>query len=150
MSASQPNLRDSGHSAPSHAISMRQNTRAPGALAPAFRVRQAVEGEQAALPPQGGDDVPLLLDGVAEGHPLRRDPLAKAKLDLAEAGDVEIGALRCQHADDFGGRVGLDRIEDTGERQGRARAMSYAATTSTSTTRHGVSGERSARKREIL
>ena len=36
MSVSQPNLRDSGHSAPSQVIRMRQNTREPGADAASF------------------------------------------------------------------------------------------------------------------
>ncbi len=77
----------------------------------------AVEGEQPDAAPIGIGDVALLLDGVAVGDARRLDAGGEAEIDLARARDVEIGAEARQPLDQLGRRVGLDGIEDAGDRQ---------------------------------
>ncbi len=73
IAGTQPNLRDSGHSAPSPSVSTRQNTRAPGAARAIFSTSSdAVDGKEADAELEGARDVALLLDRVAEGDALGR------------------------------------------------------------------------------
>ena len=73
MAGSQPNLRDSGHSAPAPSHRMRQNTREPGGHAgDLLDLGLAVHREEADAQLEGARDVALLLDGVAIGDAVRR------------------------------------------------------------------------------
>ena len=82
-----------------------------------FQLRLAVEGVELHAAGVGPGDVGLLLDGVAEGDPLRRDAEREHLGDLAGRGGVEAGALLGQARQDFLRRVGLHGIEHFGERQ---------------------------------
>ena len=50
ISGAQPNLRDSGHSAPSQSTRMRQKTRAPGAARPSFSSSAALSKANSRTP----------------------------------------------------------------------------------------------------
>ena len=74
MPGSQPNLRDSGHSAPTQSDRMRQNTRATRSSAgDLLDLGLAVDREQADAQREGARNVALLLDGVAIGDAVGRE-----------------------------------------------------------------------------
>ncbi len=83
-----------------------------------FQLRLAVEGVELHTAGVRPGDVGLLLDGVAEGDPLRRDAEREHLGDLARRGGVEAGALVGQAGQDFLRRVGLHGIEHFSQRQG--------------------------------
>jgi len=81
------------------------------------RIRSAVEGKQPHPGLIGVGDILFFLDRVAKRQPVGGDPVAEAERDFTAARDIEAGALPAEHADDLGGRVGLDRIINPSERQ---------------------------------
>src|SRR6266700_766975 len=88
-----------------------------------LQLARAVEREQPDALLVSIDDVTFLLDGVTEGDALRRRALRQAEFDLGAARNIEVGAEPAQARGDLRRRVGLDRVEDLGERQVPAQAL---------------------------
>ena len=123
---SQPNLRDSGHSAPTQSDRMRQNTREPGADAgDLLDLGLAVDREEADAERVGARDVALLLDGVAVGDAVGRGAGREHHLDLGDRGGVEAGAELGQQRQHLRRRVGLHGVEHAGvgQRLGKGRVV---------------------------
>ena len=117
-SGSQPNLRDSGHSAPSPSQRMRQNTCAPGAARAIFSTSSlAVDREEADAARESRGDVALFLDRVAVGDAVGRGAGGERHVDLGDRGAVEGRAELGEELQDLRRRVGLDRVEDAAVRQ---------------------------------
>ena len=113
IAGTQPNLRDSGHSAPSPSVSTRQNTRAPGAARAIFSTSSTQSTANRRMPSAiGARDVALLLDGVAEGDAVSRRAGVHRHLDFGNRRGVEGRAHRGEQAQDLRRRVGLHRIVD--------------------------------------
>ncbi len=153
ISGAQPNLRDSGHSAPSQETRMRQKTRAPGAARASLSSSARCRRRRAARPASiGGGDVLFLLDRVAEGQAARpRSPLPRQSSISPRLATSKLEPLCAPASRRFRRRVRLYRIVELAPAaNGDADARRLRRSTSRSTTRHGVSGECSTRKREIL
>ena len=109
---SQPNLRDSGHSAPAQSNRKRQNTlRAGRGAADLLDLGLAVDREQADAEREGARDVALLLDGVAEGDAVGRGAGREHHLDLGDRGGVEAGAERGEERQQLRRRIRLHGVE---------------------------------------
>ena len=141
--ATQPNLRLSGHSAPSPSVRMRQNTRAPGAARATFSTSstQSTAKRRDAERMRAGD-VALLLDGVAVGDALRRGAGRQRHLDLGHGRRVEGRAERGEQRQDLGRRIGLDRIEDAAVGKRAGEGFEIAA--------HDVEVDDEARARRVV
>ena len=74
----------------------------------------AVDGEEADAERKGAGDVPLLLDGVAEGDTVSGCPRIKRHLDFGNRRGVEGRAHRSEQAQDLGRRVRFHRVIDSG------------------------------------
>ena len=85
----------------------------------------AVHGVERHAEAGGGDDLALLLDGVAIGDALGRGARRQRGLGLAHRGHVEAGAQVGQELEDFRGRIGLHRVEDlaVGQRLGERQIV---------------------------
>ena len=115
IAGTQPNLRDSGHSAPSPSVSTRQNTRAPGAARAIFSTSSTQSTANRRMPSSiGARDVALLLDGVAEGDAVGRRAGIHRHLDFGNRRGVEGRAHRGEQAQDLRRRVCLHRVVDPG------------------------------------
>ena len=113
IAGAQPNLRDSGHSAPAPSVRMRQNTRAPGAARAIFSTSSTQSTANSRTPSaMGARDVALLLDGVAEGDAVGRGAGRERHLDLGDRGGVEARAERGEQRQHLRRRIGLHRVED--------------------------------------
>ena len=148
IAGTQPNLRDSGHSAPSPSVSTRQNTRAPGATRAIFSTSSTQSTANRRMPSCiGAGDVALLLDGVAEGDAVGRRTGIHRHLDFGNGRGVEGRAHRSEQAQDFRRRVCFHRIVDLGlpaapsRRRGNCRARRRGRRRG-----RGRSGRRVARK----
>ena len=119
MAGSQPNLRDSGHSAPTQSDRMRQNTlRAGRGAGDLLDLGLAVDRVEADAERVGARDVALLLDRVAVGDAVGRGAGREHHLDLGDRGGVEAGAELGQQRQHLRRRVGLDGVEHAGVGQG--------------------------------
>ena len=76
----------------------------------------AVDREQAHAAREGGGDVALLLDRVAERDALRRGAGGEHHVDLGHRSGVEAGAERGEQRQELGRRVRLHGIEHPGVR----------------------------------
>ncbi len=118
MCDSHPNLRVSGQSAPWVSTSIRQKTRALGAVRASFSSsRRTVEGKQLDAGGPSGGYVALALDRVAERQPLRRNVQAATDLQFSWAREIETGAKSSQCRDHFGRGIGLYRVIDLRRRE---------------------------------
>jgi hypothetical protein len=153
FAGTQPNLRDSGHSAPAPSQSTRQNMRAPclGGLGGArhlLDLGHAVHREQAHAELQGARDVALLLDRVAEGDALGR---ARRRSSASSTSATEAVSKHepseASRRSTLGSRVGLHRVEDRGSPAAPSEKATDNSrrTTSRSTTTQGPSSRRSRR-----
>ena len=126
MAGSQPNLRDSGHSAPTQSERMRQNTRAARRRArDLLDLGLAVDREQAHAERVGARDVALLLDRVAVGDAVRRGAGGEHHLDLGDRGGVEAGAEAGEQRQHLRRRVRLHGVEHArvGQRLGEGEVV---------------------------
>jgi hypothetical protein len=114
MPASQPNLRDSGHSAPAQS---NRNPRAGRGAGDLLHLCLAVDREQPHPQREGAGDVALLLDGVAEGDAVGRGAGRQHHLDLGHRCGVEARAEPREQRQHFRRRVRLDGIENARIRQ---------------------------------
>ena len=80
-----------------------------------------VDGEELDADAMSPGDIRRLLDGIAEGDPVRRSPCRERRTNLARRGRVEARAGSRQAIQDLRGRIGLHGIEDLGCRQGRTQ-----------------------------
>ena len=117
ISGSQPNLRDSGHSAPAQSDRMRQNTLRRARRGRSSRPRRRSRPRTAARRAQGARDVALLLDRVAVGDAVGRRAGGQRHLDLGDGGGVEARAQRGEQRQHLRRRVRLHRVEHPGVRQ---------------------------------
>jgi hypothetical protein len=88
-----------------------------------FDFFDAVDGEETETPFEGARNVPLLLDGVAEGNAGRVGAGCQHHFDFADRGAVKGRTEAFQEVQDFRSRVGLHRVEDGRVRQGRAKGF---------------------------
>ena len=118
ISGAQPNLRDSGHSAPiavaKHAAEHFGARRGARDL---LDFRLAIDGEEPHAELEGAENVALLLDRVAEGDAVGRRAGGERLLDLDHRGAVEAGAEAGEQRQHFRRRIGLDGIEHARVRQ---------------------------------
>ena len=150
IEGSQPNLRDSGHSAPAPSHRMRQNTFAPGRNAgDLLDFGLAVDREQAHAKLKGARNITLLLDGVAIGDAVRSRAGREHHLDLGDRGGVEAGAERGEQREHLRRGIRLHRVEHAGVRQSLGEGTVIVAHDIEIDHQHGPSSERVRRKLRI-
>ena len=128
IAGSQPNLRDSGHSAPTQSRQDAAEHLGAGRRAgDLLDFGLAVDRVEADAERVGARDVALLLDRVAVGDAVGRGAGGQHHLDLGDRGGVEAGAELGQQRQHFRRRVGLHRVEHAGVGQGLGEGVVVVA-----------------------